>query len=141
MTASASCPTDPAALQTAPTDHVSAAYRAALDFLYARINYEQLPREQYSAAGFKLDRMQALLQRIGDPQLSLPAIHIAGTKGKGSTAAICVELGRNAVGFELKESYHANALKNVERYRQGAKPKDSDQMTLEQLLTGQPVEV
>lgn len=38
--------------------------------------------------------------------------------GVGSTAAVCVELGRNAVGFELKESYHANALKNVDRARE-----------------------
>jgi dihydrofolate synthase/folylpolyglutamate synthase len=35
-----------------------------------------------------LDRIQALLARLGDPQLRLPpAIHIAGTNGKGSTAA------------------------------------------------------
>jgi dihydrofolate synthase/folylpolyglutamate synthase len=35
-----------------------------------------------------LDRVQALLARLGDPQLTLPpAIHIAGTNGKGSTAA------------------------------------------------------
>lgn len=68
---------------------VSAEYEAALAFLYERINYEQLPREQYSAAGFKLDRMEALLDRLGNPQRELPAIHIAGTKGKGSTAAIC----------------------------------------------------
>ena len=37
---------------------------------------------------FKLDRMRALLQRLGDPQSHLPVIHVAGTKGKGSTAAM-----------------------------------------------------
>lgn len=41
--------------------------------------------------------------------------------GVGSTASVCIELGRNVVGFELKESYHSNALKNVERARQRVK--------------------
>jgi len=33
--------------------------------------------------------MEALLERLGNPQHQVPAIHIAGTKGKGSTAALC----------------------------------------------------
>lgn len=37
--------------------------------------------------------------------------------GIGSTAAVCVELGRNVVGFELKESYHRAALNNVKLIR------------------------
>lgn len=37
--------------------------------------------------------------------------------GIGSTNYVCVEQGRNTVGFELKESYHANAVRNVERAR------------------------
>lgn len=37
---------------------------------------------------FRLERLERLLQRIGSPQERIPAIHIAGTKGKGSTAAM-----------------------------------------------------
>ena len=37
--------------------------------------------------------------------------------GIGSTAHVCVLEGRNVVGFELKESYHANAVRNIERAR------------------------
>jgi len=37
--------------------------------------------------------------------------------GIGSTAYVAVEQGREAVGFELKESYHALAVRNVERAR------------------------
>ena len=37
---------------------------------------------------FKLERMERALSLIGDPHLRLPAIHIAGTKGKGSVAAM-----------------------------------------------------
>ncbi len=34
--------------------------------------------------------------------------------GIGSTAAVAIEVGRDVVGFETKESYHAQALRNVE---------------------------
>lgn len=88
----ATCPNEESTLHDGVPDPLSEAYRQALDILYARINYEQLPREEYSAAGFKLDRMQALLERIGNPHLDLPSVHIAGTKGKGSTAVICAAL-------------------------------------------------
>lgn len=37
---------------------------------------------------FRLERVRAVLARLGDPQRGLPAIHIAGTNGKGSTAAM-----------------------------------------------------
>jgi len=35
--------------------------------------------------------------------------------GIGSTAYVAIEQGRNAIGFELKESYYDMALKNVEK--------------------------
>jgi dihydrofolate synthase/folylpolyglutamate synthase len=87
---------DPSILAGDATGGERDEYRAALEFLYERINYEQLPREQYSAAGFKLDRMQALLDLLGNPEQRFPAIHIAGTKGKGSTAAICAAVLESA---------------------------------------------
>ena len=38
------------------------------------------------------ERLAAVLHRLGDPQAGIPAIHIAGTNGKGSTAAYCASL-------------------------------------------------
>ena len=38
---------------------------------------------------YNLERMTEFLARIGDPHRRVPAVHIAGTKGKGSTAALC----------------------------------------------------
>jgi len=37
--------------------------------------------------------------------------------GIGSSACVCLELGREFVGFELKESYHAMSLRNVAKWR------------------------
>lgn len=42
----------------------------------------------YSAADLRLDRMRELLDRLGRPDRDLPVVHVAGTKGKGSTAAM-----------------------------------------------------
>ena len=35
-----------------------------------------------------LDTMTALMERLGMPQVRYPSFHIAGTNGKGSTAAL-----------------------------------------------------
>src|ERR1700683_1379363 len=37
---------------------------------------------------YKLERMEQALERIGNPHLRLQVAHIAGTKGKGSVAAM-----------------------------------------------------
>src|SRR5579864_1122877 len=37
---------------------------------------------------YKLERMERALERIGNPHLRLQVVHIAGTKGKGSVAAM-----------------------------------------------------
>jgi dihydrofolate synthase/folylpolyglutamate synthase len=62
-------------------------YASALDFLLGRVNYERTAHIPY-ASDFKLERMRRLLAYLGDPHLALKAVHIAGTKGKGSTAAM-----------------------------------------------------
>jgi dihydrofolate synthase/folylpolyglutamate synthase len=53
-----------------------------------RVNYERCLSLPDMEEAFKLDRMRALLRRLGDPQNRLPVVHVAGTKGKGSTAAM-----------------------------------------------------
>ncbi len=61
-------------------------YEDALRWLYDRIDYERIRPTGQSP--FRLERIQRLLKRIGSPQERIPCIHIAGTKGKGSTAAM-----------------------------------------------------
>jgi dihydrofolate synthase/folylpolyglutamate synthase len=63
-------------------------YEDASAFLEGFINYEKRSRVPYDAARFKLERTQVLLDLLGNPERNLNIIHIAGTKGKGSTATI-----------------------------------------------------
>jgi len=67
-------------------------YQQSLDFLFGRLNYERMGSTKYSTADFKLDRMQQLLERLGNPQSRVPTIHVAGTKGKGSTSVMIAEM-------------------------------------------------
>lgn len=60
----------------------------AIAWLYGRINYEQTPPARRGRHSLKLERMRELLVRLGEPGLAIPTVHIAGTKGKGSTAAM-----------------------------------------------------
>ncbi len=91
------------------------AYQAALAFLYGRLNYERtgMPR---IPAELRLGRMRRLLRRLGDPQDSLKIVHVAGTKGKGSIAAmIASALSASGVVTGLFSSPHLHRLE--ERFR------------------------
>lgn len=64
-----------------------------MEFWFGRINYEQRVPQP---ADLKLDRMRALLARLGNPQQRLRILHVAGSKGKGSTAAMLAAILREA---------------------------------------------
>jgi dihydrofolate synthase/folylpolyglutamate synthase len=72
-------------------------YQEALTYLESFINYEKKEGYDYKRS-FKLERMEALARAMGDPQLAVRSVHIAGSKGKGSTAAITHSILKNA-GF------------------------------------------
>ena len=63
-------------------------YAAALDFLLGRIDYERTAAPAARRGDRRLERMHNLLARLDNPHRQLPLIHVAGTKGKGSTAAM-----------------------------------------------------
>ncbi|MBR2281267.1 MAG: bifunctional folylpolyglutamate synthase/dihydrofolate synthase [Spirochaetales bacterium] len=54
--------------------------------------------DRYSTRTYRLDRMQAIMDTLGNPQRSYRTIHVAGSKGKGSTASY-IAAGLKAVGF------------------------------------------
>src|SRR3989338_3989755 len=62
-------------------------YSEALTYLNSFINYEKQSSYDYKKS-FKLDKMRHLTSLLGGPQKGIQSIHIAGTKGKGSTSAI-----------------------------------------------------
>ena len=64
-------------------DPAAARSRDAAAALLGRVNYERRPA---GPGAFRLDRVRALLAELGDPHHALPALHVAGTKGKGSVA-------------------------------------------------------
>ena len=65
----------------------------AIAWLYGRIDFEKMS-PSLTASDFKLDRMLNLLEHLGNPQDKVPVVHIAGTKGKGSTAAVVASILR-----------------------------------------------
>lgn len=63
-------------------------YREAMQYIDSFIDYEKKENFPYNERSLNLERMEYLLSLLGNPHRDFPAIHIAGTKGKGSTAAI-----------------------------------------------------
>ncbi|MBI2288312.1 MAG: bifunctional folylpolyglutamate synthase/dihydrofolate synthase [Chloroflexi bacterium] len=62
-------------------------YQQALDYIYSFIDYEREPGPR-DASRYDLRRIEELLARLGNPHLRAKTVHIAGTKGKGSVAAM-----------------------------------------------------
>lgn len=71
-------------------------YSQTIDFLNSLIDYSHIPNLAYSPEKFDLQRMRDLLALMGEPQKNFPIVHIAGTKGKGSTAAMMASLLQSA---------------------------------------------
>ena len=63
-------------------------YKSALDLLLGLVDFERFRAPRGPRVKFDLSRIRALLQSLGNPHLDTPTVHIAGTKGKGSTAAM-----------------------------------------------------
>ena len=60
--------------------------------LEARLN-EAIPSFRWSAEiNLKLERIQSLVELLGHPQASYPAIHVGGTSGKGTVAAMTASI-------------------------------------------------
>jgi dihydrofolate synthase/folylpolyglutamate synthase len=76
------------------------AYNLALDYLYSFVDYSLKHSSELAKAEFNLDRMFALMEKLGNPQAKYPIIHVAGTKGKGSTAAFCAS-ALQAAGYKV----------------------------------------
>lgn len=86
-------------------------YDEALKYLYAMTDYERQRMIRYNVIKFDLTRMSELLEAIGSPHKKLKTIHVAGTKGKGSTATMVARmLEANDYSVGLYTSPHLTSL-------------------------------
>ena len=122
-------------------------YEAALNYLFGATDYEKMQRVRYNADTFSLDRMEALLGALGSPERRFRSVHVAGTKGKGSTAAILhalalecglktglytsphlvdirerIRVGREDIPAEALRALVADAQPHVDRMRAAGDP-------------------
>jgi dihydrofolate synthase/folylpolyglutamate synthase len=84
-------------------------YSDALAYLNQFINYERTQPQRYAPETLSLDRVNHLLDRLGRPDRAYRSIHIAGTKGKGSTAAMiesCLRAAGYRTGFYTSPHLH-----------------------------------
>ncbi|NCC33500.1 MAG: bifunctional folylpolyglutamate synthase/dihydrofolate synthase, partial [Chloroflexia bacterium] len=71
-------------------------YQEALDYIYSFIDPTRKGATTDEEANRNLLRMRALLADAGNPQHTFRSVVIAGTKGKGSTAALVEAIVRAA---------------------------------------------
>src|SRR5262245_10572382 len=79
-------------------------HEEAIHYWFGRINYEvKTPKP----SDLSLDRMRMLMGLLGNPPDRLRIVHVAGTKGKGSTSAMLAAiLGRAGYRIGLFTSPH-----------------------------------
>jgi dihydrofolate synthase/folylpolyglutamate synthase len=75
-------------------------YAKATRFLNTLSDYERLRIVRYNSTNFDLDRMRTLLRKLGNPHEHFRSVHVAGTKGKGSTCAMVASMLR-ACGYKV----------------------------------------
>jgi dihydrofolate synthase/folylpolyglutamate synthase len=86
-------------------------YDQAIGYLFGRTDYEKEARVSYNVTTFDLKRMEKLMSLVGNPHKKIPAAHIAGTKGKGSTAFMLAKmLEANGYKVGLYTSPHLVSL-------------------------------
>lgn len=75
-------------------------FKEAVKYMESFINYEKKKPIKYDENNYNLKNFKKLLNKFGDPHLDLNIIHVAGSKGKGST----VEFAKNILtehGFKV----------------------------------------
>ncbi len=63
-------------------------YQEQLDYLYSFIDFSLTKNLRYSEEKFNLNRMVKFMDFLKNPHRNYPVIHVAGSKGKGSTSAL-----------------------------------------------------
>jgi dihydrofolate synthase/folylpolyglutamate synthase len=100
-------------------------YEEAMQFWLGRVNFEQ---RTPVVGDFKLERMRHLLALLGNPHRRLRIVHVAGSKGKGSTSAMLASiLQRQGYRVGLFTSPHLVTVE--ERIQVDQRPIAKDELT------------
>jgi dihydrofolate synthase/folylpolyglutamate synthase len=67
-------------------------FSTAVKYLHDRMDVERMRVISYDESTFKLDRMRAIMEALGNPQEQVRMVHVAGTVGKGSTVAMIASM-------------------------------------------------
>ena len=92
---------------------------------YGLINFEQ---RTPLAEELKLDHMRTLLARLGNPQRRLRILHVAGSKGKGSTSAMLASILRQA-GYRTGLFTSPHLCRVEERFQVDGQPITTAELT------------
>jgi dihydrofolate synthase/folylpolyglutamate synthase len=99
-------------------------YAAALESLHARVG-ELHPAPGQPRRKFRIEEMRTLAEALGHPQRGFPSILIAGTNGKGSTAATLASILQSA-GYKTGLYTSPHLARVNERIRIGGEPISDD---------------
>ena len=67
-------------------------YNQSLYKMLSLTDLERVSGRTQSSGRYDLHRITTLLHRLGNPHIKIPTVHVAGTKGKGSTAAMIASI-------------------------------------------------
>jgi dihydrofolate synthase/folylpolyglutamate synthase len=102
-------------------------YQESIDYLY---------RLQWHGIRPGLERMALLLVALGDPQRKFKSVHVGGTNGKGSTAALLASVLQQG-GYRVGLYTSPHLIDFSERIRIGGIPiSESELVHLTQMLRG-----
>jgi dihydrofolate synthase/folylpolyglutamate synthase len=115
----------------------------ALSWLDSHIDLESSEPDRRALP--TLDRMRELATVLGDPEQGIPTVHVTGTNGKGSTAAMVTAL-LGAAGLSVGTYTSPNLARVNERIARDGVPIDDERFTellsslalLEPMLTDRP---
>ena len=86
--------------ETKPASNGINSYTKALRFVGSLADFERQRIVRYNSQNFDLDRMRSLLKKLGNPHEQFRSVHVAGTKGKGSTCAMVASMVE-AAGYKV----------------------------------------
>lgn len=92
-----------------------------------RINFERTAFVPYQERQLKLDRMRQLLTRLGQPDAGMKIVHVAGTKGKGSTSVMIAAI-LTAAGYRTGVFSSPHLEQIEERFAVDGQPCTSDEL-------------